>query len=98
MATLRAQFLCMFGTIRRHQKWLWWVVVVVTITTFVAFFNPADRGNRGGRGGSSPLGTIDGRAITPIEFKQARDEVRLRYFSNYRKFPELDEQAHQRGF
>jgi hypothetical protein len=89
----------MFGTIRRHQKWLWWGVVVVVIVSFVGYFNPSQRSSRGrgGRGGSG-LGEIDGRPITPQEFRDARQETRLLYFLNFRKWPEEDERSAQMNF
>lgn len=87
----------MFGTIRRHQSWLLWVIVVITIVSFVWYFNPAERAQRGGGAGNG-FGQIDGHAITQREFAEAYNETRLRYFFNTRKFPEMDETAQQRGF
>ncbi|HMJ89865.1 MAG TPA: SurA N-terminal domain-containing protein [Candidatus Acidoferrum sp.] len=98
MATLRAQFFYMFGTIRRHQKWLLFVIVAAVIASMLLFLNPSEQDLfEGGRGGSQ-LGVIDGHRVTKQEFQDAAQEARLRYFSNYRKFPEDDDQASQRGF
>ncbi len=74
------------------------MVVVVTISTFVIFFNPAEPGGGRGRGVGAQLGQIDGHQITVREFQDALRETRLLYFLNFRKFPEEDDQAHQRGF
>src|SRR5262245_39318956 len=90
----------MFGTIRRHQNWLWFVVVGVVIVSFVIYFDPSQRGSRGrsGRGGGAQLGEIDGRPITTQEFRDARQETRLLYFLNFRKWPEEDERSAQMNF
>jgi hypothetical protein len=54
----------MFGTIRKHQQWLWIIVVAGVIISFTAFFSPNQPALRslmdGGEGGPS----IDGRVIT----------------------------------
>ena len=58
----------MFGTIRRHQKWLWIAVSTVTIISFVAFFSPQQRRQGGWTGpnyavayaiGDTPLGPFE---------------------------------------
>jgi hypothetical protein len=88
----------MFGTIRRHQSWLLYIIVGATIVSFVWFFNPSGKGGGGGRGGTANIGVIDGHHITPKELGEAMQETRLLYFLNYRKFPDQDESAQQRGF
>src|ERR1043165_5350389 len=81
----------MFGTIRKHQNWLWFIVVAVVIVSFVIYFDPSQRGNRGGRGGGSgELGRIDDHVVTPRELDEARREFKLIYFLNTRKWPEED--------
>ena len=54
----------MFGTIRKHQQWLWIIVVAGVIISFTAFFSPNQPALRSlidsGAGGPS----IDGRVIT----------------------------------
>ncbi len=40
----------MFGTIRKHQNWLWAVIITVIIISFVVFFGP-DVGGVGSAGG-----------------------------------------------
>ena len=73
----------MFGTIRKHQKWLWAVIVTATVLSFVAFFNPSSRlsGGGGGHEGPGNYGSIAGEQITSEEFYGAQKEVALRYFS-----------------
>lgn len=87
----------MFGTIRKHQQWLWWIVVVVIIVSFVIYFNPG-QSNSGRGGGGTGLGTINGRVITPQQLRDAQQETRLLYFLNFRNWPEKDERASQMGF
>jgi hypothetical protein len=89
----------MFASIRRHQKWLWFVISVLTIISFVAFFSP--RSQRGvGSGGwqeNDVVGSINGRALHRDEYLQAAREAELRYFLNYRQWPRDDEMARQMG-
>jgi hypothetical protein len=99
MATLRAQFFYMFGTIRRHQSWLLWVIVIGTIISFVIYFDPSQQGSgRGGGGVSGGIGQIGDHVIKPQEYRDAIQETRLLYYLNFRKWPDQDEMAQQRGF
>jgi hypothetical protein len=86
----------MFGTIRRHQNWLWAVVIAVMIISLLYWVD--QRPNRGSDGkGRAP--EINGRAISPRMVTEAQNEVRLLYFLNFRKWPEQDhERAQQMGF
>ena len=89
----------MFGTIRRHQSWLWIVIIVVIIISFVVYFNPAQRSGNGSGAAGGNLPKIDGKVITPRMMGDAQREVRLLYFLNFRKWPEEDQQrAQQVGF
>ena len=87
----------MFGTIRKHQTWLWAVIITITIITFVIWFSPDARWSNGERR-STGIGVIDGRPITAQQYRLAREEVRLLYFLNFQKWPEADERAAQMGF
>lgn len=78
----------MFGTIRKHQTWLWAIIVTVTIISFVFFFSPS--GKSGGRSGPVNYGKIDGRPITEEEFLNAYQEANLHFFMNYRTWPNAD--------
>ncbi len=88
----------MFGTIRRHQKWLLGTIITLTIISFVWYFNPAQR--RGGNPGSSgSTFEMNGKPVTQKMLNDAAREVRLLYFLNFRKWPEQDtERAQQIGF
>jgi peptidyl-prolyl cis-trans isomerase D len=87
----------MFGTIRKHQNWLWAIIITGTIVSFLVWFSPDAKWRGHGRG-PSELGSIDGRPITSQEFRQAYDETRLLYFLNFQKWPENDERARQMDF
>jgi SurA N-terminal domain len=69
----------MFGTIRKHQTWLWTVIATVTIVSFVVFFNPNNRGTGSSRGPAN-FGSINGERISEEDFYNARKEVDLQYF------------------
>ncbi len=87
----------MFGTIRRHQKWLWFVVVILVIISFVIYFDPSLSQRSGG--GDAPKGIeINGKKVSQKMLSEAAREVRLIYFLNTRKWPEEDENARQSGF
>src|SRR6267143_4191669 len=76
----------MFGTIRRHQQWVWMPIVTVIIITFLYFFMP----NGAGFSRAAPASkvalvngkppTINGQPITREEFNNAYRESYLGYF------------------
>jgi peptidyl-prolyl cis-trans isomerase D len=72
----------MIGTIRKHQKWLWMVIVTITVLSFVVFFSPYSRMNNGGGGGgrAQDMGAIGGERISQEAFGNAQKETELRYF------------------
>lgn len=98
----------MIGTIRKHQQWLWGLIIAATIVSFVVFFNPSTR--YGGGGGDTRSGetgaSIEGRAIGIDEFNDAVREELLFYFLQHGEWasPEklrqqnyqLDQRAYQR--
>jgi hypothetical protein len=85
----------MFGTIRRHQKWLWIVISTVTIVSFVAFFSPNRRRQGGWTGPRDYIGSINGRPITRDEYASAYREARLNYAFSYGDWSDAD--ARQSG-
>ena len=88
----------MFGTIRKHQTWLWAVIITLTIISFVIYFGPQSRVNSGRGGGSASLGTINGDPITEEEFRDANRDVYLSYFfMSGGSFPNSEE-ARKSGF
>ncbi len=68
----------MFGTMRKHQTWLWAIIITFTIVSFVIYFGPQSRVGRTVR--STDLGAINGQTITRDDFSHAYEEVLLQYF------------------
>ena len=88
----------MFGTIRKHQKWLWAIIITFTIVSFVIFFSPYTRvGNALGKGPNS-LGSINGDPVSFEEYRDAVVEVFLRHFLTHGTWPDKDLAARQAGF
>lgn len=85
----------MFGTIRKHQTWLWVIIIAVIIVSFVIFFSPYTRMDSGR--GQVRLGSISGDPITEEEFIHAQRDVTLQYFfMSGGRWPDQD--ARQMGF
>jgi hypothetical protein len=71
----------MFGTIRKHQTWLWAVIITVTVISFVIYFNPGSKQNQSSRGRTVvDYGSVAGERVTEPEFMDTSREVRLRYY------------------
>jgi hypothetical protein len=85
----------MFGTIRKHQTWLWLVIIVPTIIAFVVLFSPYSQ-RQDTSGGPTGLGTVAGKKVTETDIRAAQNEVLLRYFFMTGQFP--DDDARRRGF
>jgi hypothetical protein len=85
----------MFGTIRKHQTWLWAIIITLTIISFVIFFSPYSKLNESR--GPANYGSIFGKKITPEEYNQTLREVYLRYFFVTGNWPD-GEEAKRRGF
>jgi hypothetical protein len=94
----RARSVFMFGTIRKHQNWLWIVIITVIIVTFVIFFSPDVRFDAASRPAAGEFGTISGKPISREEYVEAYQEARLSHFmrTGGREWPGNDEAA-QRG-
>jgi hypothetical protein len=73
----------MIGTIRKHSKIMWWIVIVVIILAFVVW----DTRTGDGQGGSGNFGTMNGQVITPSVFDDARREVLIYHFFAAGSFP-----------
>jgi hypothetical protein len=84
----------MFGTIRKHQTWLWAIIITLTIISFVIFFSPYSRLDDRRRGPVN-LGSISGARISEEDFIKARSEVFLRAFFMTGSWP--DEEAKKMG-
>ena len=84
----------MIGTIRKHQTWLWAVIITVVIISFVFMFSPYSKMNNTSRGVVN-LGSINGERISEQDFINARNEVYLRAFFTTGNWP--DEEAKKTG-
>lgn len=87
----------MIGTIRKHQKWLWLVIVALTIISFVLYFSPYQRSTHA-LGTEPDLGSIGGKRITREQFQQALKDVRLRYLFTHGEWPSSDRLAQRLGY
>ena len=88
----------MFASIRRHQKWLWFLIIAVVILSFVVFFSPTARYDRGARGGDTDLGTIDGKPIARDQFIATYRESLLSYLFRYGEWPTKDAMSRQMDY
>ncbi|MEK7706918.1 MAG: peptidylprolyl isomerase, partial [Verrucomicrobiota bacterium] len=86
----------MIGTIRKHSKWLWIIIIAATVISFVIFFSPSQRFSSRGGDGSANFGSINGERVSQEDFVHARREVYLRYFFSYGAWPDPD--AKRMGF
>jgi hypothetical protein len=84
----------MFTTIRRHQKWLWLVIIVLVIISFTIFLDPTvSSGRRSGPTASGSFGTINGRSLSREELMEVYAEVQLRFFLENNRWPDQDPNA-----
>jgi len=81
----------MFGTIRKHQTWLWAVIVTLTIISFVVFFSPYAKMNANVRSGNH--GSINGKKITDQDYVDAYKEVYLHHFVTSGRWPDEDKKS-----
>ncbi len=87
----------MFGTIRRHQTWLWAVIITITVISFVVFFNPNNK-YAGHSASKADLGSISGEAISVEDYRAVGAEVQLSYFLGHGDWPDHDAAAKQSGY
>src|SRR5215831_252762 len=80
----------MIGTLRKHSKWLWGIIITATIVTFVVFWGPTQSSRMGDRDRSSNVsrGSIDGREVTEKAYREAEREAGLFFFFNYNDWPD----------
>ncbi|HBP55921.1 MAG TPA: hypothetical protein DD687_08245 [Verrucomicrobiales bacterium] len=89
----------MFAHIRKHQQWLFIVIIAVVIVSFVVFFTPSvgtGGGGGGGTGSSATIGTINDQPVTQQEYYDAYKDVALQFFSQTGSWP--DQMGAQYGF
>lgn len=81
----------MFGSIRRHQRWLWLIALPFVIVSFVIYFSPTGQSPFGGGAGSGfDYGSINGRKITKQEFDDARRELAVLVFLRSGEWPRTE--------
>jgi hypothetical protein len=85
----------MFANIRRHQKWLWYVISAAVIISFTWYLNPSNRQNRGGGLMESNVGNINGRPISRTEYLNTRKDAELKYLFSYGSWFGSDEFSRQ---
>src|SRR5436190_19250485 len=89
----------MLNHIRRHQKWLWFVISASVIISFVWYFNPNQRANRAGGGGGGAgdfaVGELNGHPILNSTYNNTRKEAFLQYFLQNGSWPEDNEFTRQ---
>ena len=87
-------FIHMFGSFRKHQKWIWILGVIIIIPSFVVFFSPDARLKGGGGGGQATgnYGSVNGKPISLPAYRKSYQETRLSYFFRGNgKWPDNDE-------
>ena len=77
----------MIGTIRKHSKWLWFVIITATIVSFLFFFSPSQRMGGGG-GVNADFGSVYGKKISKDDYVNAEHEFELFYFLHYDEWPD----------
>jgi SurA N-terminal domain len=78
----------MIGSIRKHSKWLWWIIAALTVFSFVVFMGQGPMRNGGSSRASGGYGTIYGKAITALEYAQAQREFYLYYWVRNGQWPD----------
>ncbi len=95
----------MFGTIRKHQSWLWFVIIGVTCLSMVIYFQPG--GKNGNQVASGNFGSIDNKPVTATEKQNTLNETALMYYMRTREWPDsagasknfdLERETYQRLF
>lgn len=85
----------MISTLRKHGKWLLWVIAGATIFSMVYYigFNPARSGSGGGDisyDTNTIGGQIYGEKVTPEKYTATMRDVDLYFLFNYGEWPERD--------
>jgi len=77
----------MIGTIRKHSKWLWWIIAALTVVSFL-YWGVAPSARNGGIGGNGDYGMLYGHKITQQDYINARNEFRLFYWVRNNEWPD----------
>src|SRR5215469_14050018 len=91
----------MIHTIRKHSKWLLWIITTLVIASFVVFMGKVRISGLGGSGGvransKDVGGDIYGQPVTQEMHDRIQNEVDLDFFLRYGQWPEENPQmTHQ---
>jgi hypothetical protein len=77
----------MIGTIRKHSKWLWWIIAALTVVSFL-YWGVAPSARNGGIGGNGDYGTLYGQKITQQDYINAQNEFYLFYWIRNHEWPD----------
>lgn len=77
----------MFGTIRKHQTWLWVPIIVLMSVSMVVFFSSNSSLTGGRSRGSGEWGSINGRPISATEYGESLKEIKVRYLMGHNGSP-----------
>ena len=79
----------MIGTIRKHSKWLWFVIIVATVISFVFWgASPSRMGRGAGDYAGGNLGSIYGHKVTPDAYRSAQAGFYLSYWLRSGEWPD----------
>jgi hypothetical protein len=79
----------MIGTIRKHSKWLWLIIIIATVISFVFWgAGPSRLGRGGGDYTSGDFGSIYGRKITLEAYLNAKAGFYLLYWLRAGDWPD----------
>jgi len=85
----------MIGTIRKHSKWLWVVIIILMAISLIWWgTSPGQRG--GGGRTSGDFGSINGKKISQQEFQQAFNEFKLSYLFQRGSWPDKNANMSQK--
>ena len=86
----------MFGTIRKHQNWLWYIIIAFIVVSFVVYFSPYSKVHDTNT--KTDFGKINGKEITRAQWNTAFRETHLFHYLRYQSWPGASEAARQSGF
>jgi len=85
----------MFGTIRKHQTWLWLLIIIAVSAGMLMLFSDTDvLGNRV-VAAKGEFGSINGKPIDQTQFYEAYRETRLQEFMRSGKWPGNEENVNR---
>ncbi|HTV39689.1 MAG TPA: hypothetical protein VMF08_03880 [Candidatus Sulfotelmatobacter sp.] len=86
----------MIETIRKHSKWLLYIIAAATIFSMVFYMSSAGHSGNGAGGGVNTnlvSGEIYGQAVTEDMYERMEKGVDLDFFFHYGEFPEQNPQV-----